>query len=202
MSPALTTTNGGNKVATMKTRNVAVGLLALLALSAGVRASAGESSLGVELGYVDAKVPESTLFFAGDFRFHLAKSFALAPEFSYWKKSESAVGISSSLEDLQFGVKAVYVFRPSRIVELFVGAGGGLHHLTGNVGVTGGSALSDSLTKGGLSALGGIDLRAGDDLSFFIAARYDWVLGLEPGQTGDTGRLDQKKFSGGFRVRF
>lgn len=46
---------------------------------------------------------------------------------------------------------------------------------------------------------GGIDIGAGDNLSFFLATRYDWVLGIE-GEDSD--RLDQYKFVGGFRVRF
>jgi hypothetical protein len=174
-------------------------LLTAVVVLGGRQAAATESSLGVELGYVKAKAVDSTLFFAGDYRFHLTDNFGLAPEFSYWKRSQTSLGLSASLEDLQFGVKAVGVYRASRTLELFAAGGGGLHHFTGNAGVSGGTAISDSQTKGGLNVSGGLDLKAGDNLSFFMAARYDWVLGLEG---DDKSRLDQKKFSGGFRVRF
>jgi len=194
----LTPLGRSTKVETMRTKQV-VGLLAAAIFALGADARAVESSLGVELGYVKAKAVDSTLVFGGDFRFHVAKAFALAPEFSYWKKSQSGLGITSSVEDLQFGVKAVGVYRPNRTLELFAGAGGGVHHFTGNLGVLGGSALSDSVTKGGVDVLAGLDVKAGDNLSFFMSARYDWILGTEG---DDTTRLDQKKFTGGFRVRF
>lgn len=179
-----------------------MGLLVAATFALGTDARAVESSLGVELGYVKAKGVDSTLVFGGDFRFHLAKAFALAPEFSYWKKSQSGLGITASAEDLQFGVKAIGVYRASQILQLFGGAGIGLHHVTGSVGVAGGTRASDSITKGGVDIVGGIDVKAGNGLSFFMEARYDWVLGLDGTEGRDTNRLDQHKFLGGFRVRF
>jgi len=38
----------------------------------------------------------NTLVFSGDFRFHLNGVFALAPEFSYWKKPQSSLSVTSS----------------------------------------------------------------------------------------------------------
>jgi hypothetical protein len=172
---------------------------ALVAAAPAARAADTASSLGVSLGYVEARRVDPTLVFSGDFRFHLGGVFALAPEFSYWKKSQSSVSITSSVEDLQFGVNAVAVLPVGRRVGLFVGGGGGLHHVTGNLGVTGSTVVSDSITKGGVDVQGGIDIGAGDNLSFFMSARYDWVLGLEGDEPT---RLDQYKFLGGFRVRF
>jgi hypothetical protein len=176
------------------------GLLAasiLVVVTSGARAA--DSSLGVSLGYVKPKSVDSTLVFSGDFRFHLNRVFALAPEFGYWKKSESAVAVSSSVEDLQFGVNVVAVLPVGHRVEFFVGGGGGLHHVTGNLALAGSAGLSDSITRGGVDVQGGIDIGAGDNLSFFLETRYDWVLGVE-GEEPD--RLDQYKFVGGFRVRF
>jgi opacity protein-like surface antigen len=160
---------------------------------------AAESSLGVGLGYVKAKGVESTILYSGDFRFHLSRGFALAPEVSYWKKSATAQVVTASIKDLQFGVNALVVSHAGRDVELFVGGGGGIHSLTGDLAVGSVSAVSNSITKGGLEVLGGVDFKAGDALSFFLAARYDWVLGLS-GE--DPRRLDQAKFYGGFRLRF
>jgi hypothetical protein len=169
---------------------------------AAPQARAVDSSLGVSLGYVEAKRVDATLVFSGDFRFHLTKLLALAPEFSYWKKSQSSLTLTSSVEDLQFGVNVVAVLQAGSRIQLFAGGGGGLHHVTGNLAVRGStsaSAVSDSVTKGGVDVLGGVDIAAGDTLSFFLSARYDWVLGLE-GE--DPRRLDQAKFVGGFRVKF
>jgi hypothetical protein len=175
-------------------------LIAVAALLWGAgTAAAAESSLGIGLGYVKPKDVESTLFLTGDFRFHLSNTFALAPEFTYWKKSQSAAGLTASLEDIQLGLNLVAVLAAGRSVELFFGAGGGLHNFTGNLALRGVSAASDSASKGGLDAFGGIDFKAGDSLRFFVAARYDRVLGLE-GDRSD--RLDQAKFYGGFRIRF
>jgi hypothetical protein len=173
--------------------------VAALVCAATTPVRAADSSLGVSLGYVEARRVDPSLVFSGDFRFHLDGPFALAPEFSYWKKSESSLSVTSSVEDLQFGVNLVTVFPVARRVELFLGGGGGLHHVTGNVQVTGASAVSDSITQGGVDVLGGIDIGAGDNLSFFLLARYDWVLGLEGAEPT---RLDQYKIGGGFRVRF
>jgi hypothetical protein len=178
------------------------GLVAATVLVAAIpdaRAADTGSSLGVSLGYVEARRVDPTLVFSGDFRFHLSGVFALAPEFSYWKKSQSSVSVTSSVEDLQFGVNVVAVLPVGRRLEFSVGGGGGLHHVTGNLGLAGTVGLSDSITQGGLDVLGGIDIGAGDNLSFFMTARYDWVLGL--GGEEPT-RLDQYKFLGGFRVRF
>jgi hypothetical protein len=174
-------------------------LAATILVATTTEARAADSSLGVSLGYVKPKSVDSTLVFSGDFRFHLNHVFALSPEFSYWKKSQSAVAVSSSVEDLQFGVNLVAVLPVGHRVELFVGGGGGLHHVTANLALSGSAGLSDSITEGGVDALGGIDIGAGDNLSFFLEARYDWVLGLEG---ADSERLDQYKFVGGFRVRF
>lgn len=180
-------------------RALIAGLLGAGLLASGREARAGEASLGLEVGYVKPKAMESGLFFAGDFRFHLSKVFALAPDLSFWKKSPTVLGVTVSVGDLQFGVNALAVIHAGRSVELYAGGGGGLHHITGGLAIRGGSALSGSITKPGLDVLAGVDFRAGRSLSFFLTARYDWVLSLEG---ADSTRLDQNKFSGGFRVRF
>jgi hypothetical protein len=165
----------------------------------GREARASEGSVGIGLGYVKAKNVESTILYSGDFRFHLSRGFALAPEISYWKKSATSAAVTASIKDLQFGVNALMVSHAGRELEIFLGGGGGIHSLTGGLAVGSVSAVSSSATKAGLDALGGVDFKAGDALSFFLAARYDWVLGLS-GE--DTRRLDQAKFYGGFRLRF
>ncbi|HVO09730.1 MAG TPA: outer membrane beta-barrel protein [Vicinamibacteria bacterium] len=173
--------------------------MAMVAAAPSARAADPPSSIGVELGYVKARQLDSTLVFGGDFRFGVASHLCLAPEFSYWKKSESSIAITSSVEDLQFGVNLVAVLPLGRRLGWFGGGGGGLHHVTGDLGVTGSTVVSDSTTKGGVDVLTGLEISAGDNLSFVLSGRYDWVLGLGG---SDATRLDQYKFLGGFRVRF
>jgi hypothetical protein len=180
-------------------RTLIAGLLGVALLASGRAARAGDTSLGLEVGYLKPKGMESTLFFAGDFRFHLSKSFALAPNLSYWSKSPTVLGVTVSVGDFQFGVNALGVIRAGRSVEIYAGAGGGFHHVTGDLVIRGGSALSGAITKPGLDVLAGVDFRAGRSWSFFVSARYDWVLDMD-GE--DPTRLDQTKFGGGFRVRF
>ncbi len=180
-------------------RGLIVLTIATTWLVTGRVARAGETSIGVGLGYVKAKSVDSTLMFIGDFRFAAGRNFALAPEVSYWKKSVTIQAVTASVKDLQFGVNALLLAHPSRDVELFIGGGGGVHDLSGELAVASLSALSNTTTKGGLDVLGGVDLKAGDSLRFFLTARYDWVLGLSG---ADGRRLDQTKFYGGFRLRF
>jgi hypothetical protein len=179
-------------------RRLVILLAATLALL-GREARAGETSLGIDVGYVKPKRIEATLFFNGNFRFHLSRRFALEPEFSYWRKSSSALAVTASLEDLQFGANLLAVVPVGRTVEVFGGGGGGLHQITGNLAAGGNNAVSDSITQGGVDLQAGADVKASGGLSFFLGARYDWVLGLSG---ADPRRLDQMKFFGGFRVRF
>jgi hypothetical protein len=180
-------------------RTLIAGLLGVALLASGRAARAGDTSLGIEAGYVDPKAMESTVYFAGDFRFHLSKSFALAPNLSFWKKSPKVLGVTVSVGDFHFGANALWVIHAGRSIEIYAGAGGGFHHVSGDLVIRGGSAISGAVTKPGLDVLGGIDFRAGRSLSFFITARYDWILDLGG---KDPSRLDQTKFGGGFRLRF
>jgi opacity protein-like surface antigen len=181
----------------MKRALITISLMTALLLGSPT-ARAAETSLGIGLGYVKAKQVDATILFTADFRFHLSRRFALAPEVSYWKKSAASIGISAAVKDLQFGVNALMVLHPTRDVRIFGGGGGGLHDVTGSV-ASSDFSVDNATTKGGLDLLGGIDVKAADALSFFLAARYDWVLnvgGAEPRS------LDQAKFYGGFRVNF
>jgi hypothetical protein len=171
----------------------------VLAAAQSARAADYASSIGVSLGYVQAKGVDSTLVFGGDYRFPLARGLFLAPEFSYWKKSQSSVTLTASVEDLQFGVNAILAVPLSRRLVFFAGGGGGVHRITGDVGATGSTLVSNSNTEGGADVQGGFDVGAGDNLGFFLASRYDWVLGLGG---ADPRRLDQWRVLGGFRVKF
>lgn len=178
------------------------GLIPLVAVTMllvpGREARAGETSLAMGLGYVKARRVDATLWYTAGVRFHVRGGFAVEPEIGYWRKAATTQGITVSIRDVQFGANALFVHRAGRDIELFVGAGGGVHSVNGEL-TTRTASMSTSRTKPGVEAVGGADLKAGDALSFFVAARYDWVLGL-PGE--DPRRLDQGKFYGGFRLRF
>jgi opacity protein-like surface antigen len=179
-------------------RWTAVWVAALLPLGA-VPALAAEppSSLGIGLGAVDPEGVETTLWLTANYRFHLSRRFALEPEVGYWKKSEQALGITGSVKDLNFGITALGVFEASRRVDLFVGAGAGIHNITGDIGIAGQGSVSDSITRMGTHVLGGVDLAASNSLRVFLNVRHDLVLVED-----DEPELDQTKFYGGFRFRF
>src|SRR5437868_3922498 len=121
----------------MKRRVVTMAVAAMLAASSrGARAADAPSTLGIGVGYVKAKSIDATIFFAGDFRFHLGKHFAFSPEVSYWKKSAQDVVVEASVSDLQFGLNLLGVVRPAAKVELFFGGGGGVHQIGGAVAIS------------------------------------------------------------------
>jgi|SRR4051812_1935711 len=183
----------------MKRRVVTIAV-AMMVAAAGrsVRAADAPTTLGIGVGYVKAKTVNSTIFLDADFRFHFGTHFALSPEVSYWKKSAQVV-VEASVSDLQFGANLLGLIRPAKKIEIFVGGGGGVHQIGGSVGVGLNLQASQSITQGGVDALGGVTLEVADDLGFYVTARYDWVLGLEG---ADSSRLDQYKVYGGFRIRF
>lgn len=170
----------------------------LSALAPEALASDPPPTLGVGIGYVRADSVDPTIVFAGDFRFFVSKNIALSPEISYWKKSSRSAGIAASLKDLQFGVNLLAVLRPFRTVEFYGGGGGGVHQVGADVAISTIQA-SETITKAGLDVTGGMVLEVADDVGFFMAGRYDWVLDVGG---SDPGRLDQHKFYGGFRLRF
>jgi opacity protein-like surface antigen len=181
----------------MKPRLLVLVAATLLIASREVRAQG--TSLGVGVGYVKASRVDATLVFSGDLRFHLSRGFAFEPELSYWKKSQTTGGITVSVDDLEFGINALLVLPAGRNFQLFAGAGAAFHHITGSLGILRLPGVSNSITKGGLDLQAGIDLKVSGQVSFFLLARHDWVLGLDG---ADPGRLDQTKLVGGFRMRF
>jgi hypothetical protein len=183
----------------MKRRVVTIAVAVMLAVSSqAARAADLPTTLGVGVGYVKAKTIDSTVFFDADFRFHFGTHFALSPEVSYWKKSAQVV-VEASVSDLQFGANMLGLIHPTRKIEVFLGGGGGVHQIGGSIGVGLNLQASQNITQGGVDVLGGITLEVADDLGFFVAARYDWILGLGG---DDSSRLDQYKVYGGFRIRF
>jgi hypothetical protein len=165
-------------------------------LLAGVPAEAGDTWLGVGAGQVKPEGIEATVAFRGELRVGLGRHFALQPDLGYWKRTKTVSGISVSASDFSFGATAL-VLLPLPPVRFFAGAGPSIHHISGDVASYGLSVASDSLTRVGITVLGGLDLEISRSATFFVAARYDWVT-LE---TSNPDSLNQRTLYGGFRLR-
>jgi hypothetical protein len=163
---------------------------------AGARAGAGDVWVGAGAGHVKPEGVDATVALSGEVRLEMGRHFALQPDIGYWKKTESASGVSASASDLSFGVTALLLL-PARPARFFAGAGPAIHHVGGDVAYYGFSLAAESLTRVGLAVLGGVDLEISPSFAFFVAARYDWVS-LES-ETADS--LDQRRFYGGLRLR-
>jgi opacity protein-like surface antigen len=165
-------------------------------LLAAVPAGAGDTWLGLGIGQVKPEGVNATIAFSGELRLGLGKHFALQPDIGYWKRSETVSGISVSASDFSFGATALLLL-PLRPVRIYAGAGPSIHHISGDVASYGFSVASDSLTRVGITALGGLDLEISRSVAFFVAARYDWVT-LE---TSNPDSINQRALYGGFRLR-
>jgi opacity protein-like surface antigen len=170
--------------------------LAGAALLAGMSAEAGETWLGLGVGQVKPEGVKATVSFSGELRLGLGTHFALQPDIGYWKRTETVSGISVSASDFSFGATALVIL-PLRPVRIYAGAGPSVHHVSGDVASYGFSVASDSLTRVGIAALGGLDIEISHSVAFFVAARYDWVT-LD---TSDPDSINQSRLYGGFRLR-
>ena len=128
-------------------------------------------------------------------RIEFGRHFAIQPDLGYWKRTETVSGIAVSASDFSFGVTALGLL-PLRPVRFFAGAGPSVHHISGNVDSFGLSVASDSLTRIGIAALGGLDVHISRSFVFFVAARYDWV----PLEDADADNMNQRRLYGGFRL--
>ena len=149
-------------------------VLAGFVFLAGAPAESADIWLGIGAGQVKPQGVNSTVVLSGELRLGLSRHFALQPDLSYWKRSESVSGVSVSASDFSFGVTAV-VLLPAGRVRFFAGLGPSIHNIGGDVDYYGLSVASDSLTRIGLGVLGGLDVEISRSVAFFVAARYDWV---------------------------
>ncbi len=163
---------------------------------AGAPAGAGDVWLGAGAGQVAPEGVNDTVCVAGEVRLGLGRHFALQPDLGYWKRTETASGVSVSASDVSFGATAL-VLLPVRPVTFFAGGGPSIHYLAGDVGFYGFKVSSDSVTRVGIGVLGGLDVAISRSVAFFVAARYDWVS-LE---TENPDSVNQRRLYGGFRLK-
>lgn len=114
-------------------------------------------------------------------RFHpdrLIKEVELMPAVEYWRNSSSVspYGIETMRKDATLAFDARYRFNPAGW-QPYVGAGYALHFLTTRVNAPslGLNNASDSVIKGGLSALAGLSFGLSQRIDNFIEVKYHHV---------------------------
>jgi outer membrane protein with beta-barrel domain len=156
-----------------------------------------QASLSLGAGLVDPEGVGSTLWITANYRFRIADRLLLEPEVGYWKKGEDILGgdVDVSVEDLDFGLNAVYALADSDAgVVPWIGAGLGLHLVKGIVDFDDDDiddSASDTDSEIGIHLLGGADFVMSDAFALYAAARFDIVSDL-----------NQFKVYGGVRYRF
>lgn len=124
----------------------------------------------------------------------LIEGFSLMPGIEYWRNQSTiqTFGIQSTRKDASLGAMLRYDFKRQGW-QPYVGAGLGMHFLSSEVNAPslGLDHASDSVIKGGLSALGGV--------SFGLAGKLGNLLELEYHQLSDQSQL---KFNWGLSVTF
>lgn len=102
----------------------------------------------------------------------------LLPSFEYWRNRSTVepFGIETARRDATVGVDARYTFRRSTWSP-YLGAGLGLHFLSGEVHAPGLGIEHDrnSVVKGGLAALGGVQFPITPKVHNFVELKYHHV---------------------------
>ncbi len=166
---------------------------ALLALPALAHAGSFQAVEGT-LNTVFQK--EQTSFSGIGLRLHMAGPAAMpgvtfVPTLQYWssKNTMSDFGISSERSDAMLGIEARYNFRASLLP--YAGVGYGIHFLEDQATTPQTGHQSNSLSKGGLSVLGGISVPLAGSLHNDFGVQYFFL-----------GERAQFKIDWGFRYAF
>lgn len=157
----------------MKLRLAVLFLALFVATAAQVRAEE-KPSIGLGIGLVDASNVGSTLWLSGNVRLPVSERVAIEPEIGFWSKTDSFFGVDVSVSDFNVGANALYRF-PKEKVAFHVGAGVGLHHLSGKIGVLDLFEESETSTKIGLQLLGGAEYRASESIDIYGRVRLDLI---------------------------
>src|SRR5262249_19738826 len=108
----------------------------------------------------------------------LIEGVTLMPTLEYWRNTSniSSFGIESTRRDAALGVDARYDF-PRQGFRPYVGAGMALHFLSNRVDAPslGLNDATDSMIKGGLTALGDVNFGIAGKLSNLIELKYHHV---------------------------
>ena len=169
--------------------------LALVVLFSSSARAQDQASLSLGAGYVDPENSDgSALWVTANYRFRIANRLLLEPEVGYWEKDGDLPTFDVSVEDLNFGINALYALADSDAgLVPWAGAGVGLHLVKGvaDFDEDGDDDAGGTDTRFGIHLLGGADFVLTDTFALYAAARYDFVSDL-----------NQFKVYGGVRYRF
>jgi opacity protein-like surface antigen len=108
----------------------------------------------------------------------LVQQVEVLPYVEYWRNSSTVqpYDIRSTRKDATLGVDARFTFT-EHAWQPYVGAGWGLHFLSSRVQapLLGVNDAKDSLMKGGLSVLGGINFALNEKIDNFVELKYHHV---------------------------
>jgi hypothetical protein len=108
----------------------------------------------------------------------LVQGVEILPTIEYWRNSSSigAFGIEATRKDATIGVDGRYRFHAGNW-EPYFGAGIGIHFLSSRVNAPqfGLTDANDSLVKGGLALLGGLNFKMTDKFDNFLELKYHHV---------------------------
>jgi opacity protein-like surface antigen len=157
--------------------------------NAGKPATAS-SETGSPLGLTSVEGILSTIFQSGQssfsgtgLRLHLHPSrmmegFSLVPSLEYWRNSNEldTFGIKSTEKDATLGIEFRYNFPRESAFKPYLGIGYGLHFLSSEFEATTlGISGNDSVTLGGVSALGGISMPITDRLVNVFELKFHYL---------------------------
>ena len=105
----------------------------------------------------------------------LVEGIELLPTIEYWRNSSNigAFGIDATRKDATIGVDGRYRFHVGNW-EPYLGLGVGVHFLSAEVNAPqlGLNDASDSLVKGGLTVLGGLNFEITESVSNFLELKF------------------------------
>ena len=155
-------------------RRILAAFVLVAAAGGASPAWAQDRTFGLGVGLVKPSDVDGTIWFTGNAQFKVAKDIVVEPEIGFWKKSASFLNVvEASIRDVDVGANVLYI-TTRKSVRLSVGAGLGMHFLTGQAGVLG-LTDSDSSTKIGFHILAGLVFGQAKSMHFFANARYDLV---------------------------
>lgn len=158
--------------------------------STGATTTAASEPKRLPLGILSVEVLLSTVFQSGETSFSgtglripmqpagLLEGFSLVPVIEYWRNSNQVetFGIKSTESDATLGVEFRYEFPREGSFKPYVGIGWGMHFMSSEFeAATLGLDGSDSVTLGGVSALGGITMPITNRLMNIFELKFHYL---------------------------
>jgi opacity protein-like surface antigen len=155
-------------------------IMAIFACTSAMAASdIGFKGANLRIAYVMPEDPiEATIGFGGGVDLGtITENIGLSVAVLYWSKSYDVGTYSWKYSDFAIKVNGKYYF-PAEKMKPYVGAGLGIHMYSFEWEAPafmgyGGGTVTDSQTKFGFHALGGVEFPLGDKLGAFVEAEYD-----------------------------